>query len=35
MLADLRDGTIDQFIAAHPTWVSGDSANPTPAASAR
>jgi LCP family protein required for cell wall assembly len=26
MLADLRDGQIDRFVASHPTWVAGDAA---------
>lgn len=30
MIADLSNGTIDQFIAAHPTWVSSDSGKPSP-----
>jgi LCP family protein required for cell wall assembly len=33
MFADLRAGNIDQFLATHPTWVSGDTATPTTKAS--
>ncbi len=33
MIAALGDGTIDQFVAAHPSWVSSDSANPSPSPS--